>query len=116
MNSPSLRRKVVLFLLLTTLVAAPWAAAGPRWESPPTGKLAFSQVLELLSRAWTRLMDVRTKEGCGIDPNGEEGCGIDPDGFSPVQADSGCGIDPDGCSKVETDTGCGIDPSGRCGS
>ena len=33
MTSPSLRRKIVLLLLLSTLATAPWAAAGPR-ESP----------------------------------------------------------------------------------
>ena len=70
MTTPSLRRKIVFLLLLSTLAADPWATAGPRRESPRAGKAAASLVFDLVSRAWSRLTGVHAKEGCYIDPNG----------------------------------------------
>jgi hypothetical protein len=115
MPSPSLRRKIVCLLLLSTLVATPWATAGPRPESPRrAGAPAFSLVLDLVSRAWSRLTDIQTKEGCYIDPNGRCLNGASP--APPPAAETGCYIDPNGCAAAQTDTGCNIDPDGRCRS
>jgi hypothetical protein len=94
MNSPSLRRKVVVLLLLSSLAAAPWAAARPRRESPRTGKAAASLVLDFVSRVWSRLTVLQTKEGCNIDPNG--GCTTGTSPAPPPVTETGCHIDPDG--------------------
>lgn len=94
MNSPSLRRKIVFLLLLSTLAATSWAAAGPRRESPRADETALSLVFDFVSRAWSRLTGIQTKEGCDIDPNGRCLTGATP--APPPAADEGCGIDPDG--------------------
>ena len=110
MNSPSLRRKIVLLLLLTTFVAAPWAAAGPR-ESPRAEKAAAPWFLDLVRQAWSLWLDVQTKEGCHIDPSG---CTTGASSAPAPAAETGCYIDPDGCAAAQTDTGCNIDPNGLC--
>jgi hypothetical protein len=93
----SLRRKTAL-LLLTSLLALPWAAtATPRAESPRRAEAAASAFLDVLARAWSFLTGVLNKEGCNIDPNGRCIPGAPP-------------------STIQTDAGCNIDPNGRCGS
>ncbi|HYO11738.1 MAG TPA: hypothetical protein VE685_00910 [Thermoanaerobaculia bacterium] len=114
MTTPSLHRKIVFLLLLSTLAAAPWAAAGPRRESPRAGKTAASLVFDVVSRVWSRLTGLQTKEGCGIDPDGHCLTGASP--APPPATETGCGIDPSGCASAQTESGCGIDPDGRCGS
>ena len=94
MTSSSLRRKVVLLLLLSTLAFTPWAAAGPRRESPRARKAAASLVFDLVSRAWSRLTGNHAKEGCNIDPNG--GCTTGASPTPPPATETGCNIDPDG--------------------
>ena len=95
MTSPSLRRKVVFLLLLSTFVAAPWAAAGPRRESSRAGKAAASLVFDFVSRVWTLLTGLQIKEGCHIDPSGGCTTGASP-APPPATVDEGCDIDPDG--------------------
>jgi hypothetical protein len=84
---------------------APAPAAGSAWT------WIAQTWLEASCKAFPKLCGsegFRTKEGCGIDPNG--GC---------KAIDEGCGIDPDGKCRppvsVFSDEGCGIDPSGLCG-
>jgi hypothetical protein len=113
MTTASLRRKIALLLLLSTFSAASWAAASPRRESPRAGTAAFL-VLDLVSRAWSRLAGVLTKEGCHIDPNGSCLTGTSP--APPPAGEEGCNIAPDGCTSAQTDTGCYIDPNGLCRS
>jgi hypothetical protein len=93
----SLRRKTAL-LLLTSLLALPWAAtATPRPESPRRAEAAASAFLDVLARAWSLFTGVLNKEGCHIDPSGR------------------C-IPAEPPSTIQTDTGCHIDPNGRCSS
>ncbi|HYO11759.1 MAG TPA: hypothetical protein VE685_01015 [Thermoanaerobaculia bacterium] len=97
MTTHSLRRKVVFLLLLSTLVATPWAAAGPRRQSPRTGQAAPLLIFDLVSRAWSRLMGHQPKEGCHIDPNGRCLTGASP--APPPVTETGCYIDPNGLCR-----------------
>ena len=97
MTSSSLRRKIVFLLLLSTLVAVPWAAAGPRQESPRAEKAAASLVLDFISRVWSRLTGIHAKEGCDIDPDGRCLTGASP--APPPVTETGCHIDPDGLCR-----------------
>ena len=100
MHRTSLRRKIVL-LLLVGILATPWfAVAGPRTESnsaddrpPATHLVFFGRLWSFLERAWS-----------------ESGCYIDPDGrcmTEPV---------PNAGTTTRQDEGCYIDPNGRCAS
>jgi hypothetical protein len=113
---PTLRRLAVL-LFLITLLAAPWtaSAAGPRAERHSRSAKA-EPVSTILSRAWTLLAEIWSKEGCGIDPSGR----CIPTPAPTSHSDIGCGIDlngrcvPSPVSVNRVDTGCNIDPDGRC--
>ncbi|HKI03232.1 MAG TPA: hypothetical protein VKK31_14740 [Thermoanaerobaculia bacterium] len=96
MSTSSLRRKVLVLLLLASVLAAPGAFAGPRRpvKSPEPVPRA------LVSRAWSFLASLWSKTGCNIDPDGR--C-IGDAGKLPLPQD-------------HADTGCQIDPNGRCGS
>lgn len=116
MKSTGLRRKTVL-LLLSSVIAFPWAAfAGPRLGiARAEAAISASRFLEdLLDRAWALLTGVHDKEGCPLDPNG--GCTPRP---APRNA-TGCHLDPDGlCAPqptIQTDEGCHLDPNGGCRS
>jgi hypothetical protein len=121
MHHTSPRRNIVLLAVLVLLTVAPWASAGPRNGSGHPVRISGAVVLpDLLSRAWSFVTGVWTKEGCNIDPNGR--CLSAP---SPLPTKEGCQIDPGGrCLSISsppvasptksTDTGCQIDPGGRC--
>ena len=91
MNTVSVRRKILLALLVTVLVT-PWvSAAGPQAESPRSVRAVEPVALDFFSRIWSFLRRVGSKEGCNIDPSGrcssenpspqtKEGCHIDPSG------------------------------------
>ena len=135
MRSTSLRLKIALVavLLLTT---TPWASAGPRPGSGHTARISGEVMIpEFLSRAWSLLTGLWTKEGCQIDPSGrclpaapplptKEGCQIDPGGRcqpapSPLPTKEGFNLDPNRrclppAPPLPTKEGCHIDPSGRC--
>lgn len=86
-----LRRTAVL-VLLSLLLAAPWASAEPAAKA--TGGF------------WSFLVRVWSTAGCWIDPLG-----------CPAQTstDEGCHIDPLGClAQTSSDAGCGLDPLGGC--
>lgn len=88
MLTASFRRKILLILLVTVLAAPALSATGP--QPKYSVRPVEGPVLEFLSRFWSFLHKVQTKEGCGIDPDGctlqnprpqtREGCRIDPDG------------------------------------
>jgi hypothetical protein len=100
MLSPSRRLGVLLVLLLTlTVLVSPsaWARGGTAGRTAQPAKVSKPLPPNLLSRAWTFLMVLWAKEGCGIDPDGH--CVIRPAALAPMvpeQVDTGCGIDPDG--------------------
>jgi hypothetical protein len=100
MRSASPHRKIVLVAVLFLLTTAPWASAGP-WHGS-SGHPAMSSdgivIPDFLSRAWSLLTGIWTKEGCNIDPNGR---------CLPSLV-----ISPENSA----DTGCQIDPGGRCTS
>ena len=98
MPTLSLRRKVVVLLLLSTLATAPWAAAGPRWENPRAGQAAAFLVFDLVSRAWSSLAGLQPKEGCDIDPSG--GCLTGASPAPPPATEEGCHIDPSGICRL----------------
>jgi len=92
MNTVSVRRKILLVLLVTVLVT-PWAsAAGPQAESPRSVRAVEPATLDFFSRIWSFLRRVGSKEGCDIDPSGR--CANGPAQSPPPQLKEGCGIDP----------------------
>jgi hypothetical protein len=97
MFTTSLRRKVVVFLLLISVLTAPGAFAGHRLEKPRPAHNAEPAHLALVSRAWSFLTSLWSKTGCHIDPNGA--CVNSPAPLPPPtgQSDIGCNIDPNGC-------------------
>ena len=97
MSSISLRRKVVVFLLLAAVLTAPGAFAGHRLEKPRPAHNAEPAPLALVSRAWSFLTSLWSKAGCNIDPNG--------------QCVSRTPLPP---PTDQSDIGCNIDPNGRC--
>jgi hypothetical protein len=100
MSSTSLRRKVVVLLLLTAVLTAPGAFAGHRLDKPRPAHSAELAPLALVSRAWSFLTSLWSKTGCHIDPNGA--CVNSPAPLPPP--------------TDQSDIGCNIDPFGRCGS
>jgi hypothetical protein len=100
MSSTSLRRKVVVFLLLATVLTAPGAFAAHRQEKPRLAHNAEPAPLALASRTWSFLTSLWNKTGCHIDPNGA--CVSSP---APLPPPTG-----------KSDIGCNIDPNGRCNS
>lgn len=91
MLTVSIRRKILLLLLASVLVA-PWAsAAALKPESSRAKFRAVEPAAEFLNRLWGFLRRVGSKEGCDIDPDGR--CAPRP---SPTRAGVGCDIDPDG--------------------
>lgn len=93
MLTASFRRTTIL-LLLVAVLAAPWAsAAAPRIEIPEQEKAVQTAPSEFFGRLWSFLWNLRSKEGCRIDPNGR--CVIGP-AQPPAQTKSGCHIDPFG--------------------
>ncbi|HVG07426.1 MAG TPA: hypothetical protein VNM67_06955 [Thermoanaerobaculia bacterium] len=100
MSSTSLRRKVVVLLLLISVLTAPGAFAGHRLEKPRPAHHAEPAPLALVSRAWSFLTSLWSKTGCQIDPSGR--CASSTAPLPP----------PTGPSDI----GCNIDPNGRCGS
>jgi hypothetical protein len=122
MPRSSLRRTMIVLLLLS-LLTAPLASAAGRQAQP---KAATQAPIELLSRAWSLLTSLWGEEGCNVDPNGrcmhtDTGCTGDPNGRC-MHTDTGCNVDPNGrciTSPVQVapqhrDTGCIGDPNGRC--
>jgi hypothetical protein len=117
-----MRRKTVLFLL-AALLTAPWASAAPRHGGGrPARASEVVGIPGVLSQAWKFLMEVWTKTGCNIDPDGRCITASAPVSNSPGPGYTGCHIDPDGrChtgsfTVISAETGCQIDPFGRCGS
>jgi hypothetical protein len=123
MLTVSLRRKIVL-LLLVAVLATPWASAASLLPESPRVAQALDSV-PLVGSVWRLLRSVWNEEGCRIDPNGQcasmkEGCRLDPDGRCVKE---GCMIDPNGlCASrpaknpppPQPKEGCRIDPNGRC--
>jgi hypothetical protein len=96
MSSLALRRKFLVLLLATALVA-PWASAAG--AEPRTARKADSPAShDLLARAWSLLTSLWSDEGCNIDPSGR---------CVPAAVQ---GAQP----KLDADTGCAIDPNGLC--
>jgi hypothetical protein len=98
MFTTSLRRKVVVFLLLISVLTAPGAFAGHRLEKPRPAHNAELAPLALVSRAWSFITSLWSKSGCQIDPDGR--CANGPAPLPPPTDHS--------------DIGCNIDPNGRC--
>ena len=89
MLTASSRRKILLVLLFTVLVTPVLSAAGPKPESAQSAQVAEQAWPDFISRIWSFLRTVGSKEGCNIDPDGcplqktpqtKEGCNIDPNG------------------------------------
>jgi len=109
MPNASLRRKIFVCLLLSIVLAVPWASAAGRVAPAP----------DLFHRAWSFFMSLWNKSGCNVDPSGH--CGL-----PQILPDEGCNVDPFGrCGKslaappaprLLPDEGCHIDPFGRCGA
>jgi len=89
MNIFSIRRKLVLLVVVVILVAS-WGTASAASLSRGTPQ-SESLALESLDRIWRIVQGVLGKIGCHIDPNGrcinqapapqeKEGCHIDPSG------------------------------------
>jgi hypothetical protein len=88
----SIRRKVVLLLVLFAILATPWAsAAGRQGASVQPVQVVEPATVELFSSIWSFVRRVSSKEGCHIDPWGrctpknpppqtKECCHIDPNG------------------------------------
>jgi hypothetical protein len=93
MSTPSVRRKVLVLLLLSSVLTAPGAFAGRRLERPRPVNGAELAPLALVSRAWSLLTSLWSKTGCHIDPDGR--CVSEPIQPLPT-ADAGCNIDPNG--------------------
>ncbi|HSK79788.1 MAG TPA: hypothetical protein VLQ45_25260 [Thermoanaerobaculia bacterium] len=123
MNSSPLRT-VSAVVLAAVLAAAPAAQARPIHSDS-----------NVLTRIWSLVTGLWSKNGCRIDPDGycipgtgegditiENGCVIEPNGQcatgSPVTTKNGCRLDPDGrcipSSAPSTENGCLIEPSGLC--
>jgi|SRR5215203_2090458 len=96
MFTTSLRRKVVVFLLLAAVLTAPGAFAGHRLEKPRPAHNAEPAPLALVSHAWSFLTSLWSKSGCQIDPNGRCLTGPAPLPLPTNQSDAGCNIDPNG--------------------
>ena len=94
MSTSSMRRKVLVLLLLSAVLAAPGAFAGHRPQKPRAVNRAEPAPLALVSRAWTLLTSLWSKTGCQIDPSGR--CASDPVQQPLPTADIGCNIDPNG--------------------
>ncbi len=77
MPNASLRRKILVCLLLITVLAVPWAAAADRAAPAP----------DLFHRVWSFFTSLWSKTGCHIDPDGH--CGI-----PQILPDEGCNVDP----------------------
>jgi hypothetical protein len=102
MNSSPLRT-VSAVVLAAFLAAAPAAQARPIHSDS-----------NVLTRIWSLVTGLWSKNGCQIDPNGYCIPGI---GEGDITVENGCQIDPDGqcaSSPVTTKNGCIIDPNGRC--
>jgi len=97
MSTSSMRRKVLVLLLLSAVLAAPGAFAGHRPQKPRAVNRAEPVSLALVSRAWTLLTSLWSKTGCQIDPSGS------------------CVSGPTQQPRPTTDAGCNIDPNGGCG-
>ena len=104
-------RRIALLLTLS-LLAAPWAFAGPSGDSGAT-HTALPGVRDFFLQVWSLVESLWSDEGCNIDPSGR---------CVPVPAslDTGCNIDPSGqclnspaAQAPMIDTGCNIDPNGR---
>jgi hypothetical protein len=102
-------RTLAAALLLSALLAGPVGATPPQAKPGPASRL---------SQAWSLVLQIWRKAGCGIDPHGR--CVTAP---APLNStDVGCGIDPSGrclaapAPSNSADVGCGIDPDGRCRS
>jgi hypothetical protein len=90
MLNASIRRKILL-VVLVAIVTTPWAsAAGPQPESPRATPAV--EGISRLGNFWSFLRSLWEKEGCNIDPNGR------------------CVQEPTQNTKI----GCGIDPWGHC--
>jgi hypothetical protein len=121
MLTVSLRRKIVL-LLLVAVLATPWASAASLLPESPRVAQALDSI-SLVGSVWRLLRSAWNEAGCRIDPDGrcvKEGCMIDPNGS---RAKAGCRIDPNGlCASrpaknpppPQRKEGCRIDPNGRC--
>lgn len=98
-------RTSALFILVLTLAAPVFPAAGPRLQP---GRTSLHWLAEARTW-WSRLLD---KARCSIDPNGQTvPC-------STINLEAGCSIDPDGqtvCTPEPAGTkhGCSIDPNGK---
>jgi hypothetical protein len=80
-------RTLAAALVLSALLAGPIGATPPKAKPGP---------VSILSQAWSLVLQIWQKAGCGIDPDGR--CVA-----APAPSNS-------------ADVGCGIDPSGRCGA
>jgi hypothetical protein len=112
MNPSTLRRKILVLLLGSALVASTAVAADLRSPAFPRPLQLLSQgTSSLLGRLVSLLGNVWEKEGCSIDPyglNGKNGCGLDPYGLSgngQLQGEAGCSIDPYGLCVNGQSTG-----------
>lgn len=95
MLNVSIRRKILL-LMLVAVLAMPWpSVAGSQSERSRMAQIEEPATLDFFSRIWSLLQSAGSKEGCHIDPNGR----CTPQN-PPSQTKEGCHIDPDGrCVK-----------------
>jgi hypothetical protein len=108
MSPSTFRRKILVLLLGTALVAS--AAEAADLESP-----GFPRPLQLLSQGTQGLLDRLAsllstfweKEGGSLDPYGVPGNG-------QAQEKNGCTIDPYGAPGNGQEAGCSLDPYGLC--
>jgi hypothetical protein len=96
MLTVSLRRKIVL-LLLVAVLATPWASAASLLPESPRVAQALDSV-PLVGSVWRMLRSVLHEAGCRIDPDGR--CATSPPAKNPP--------------PPQTKIGCMIDPNGRC--
>lgn len=95
LNTSSLRRVVVLFLL--AILAVPLiAAAGPARGDSHTDRTFLAA--DLLDRFWSFLKSTWSEEGCHIDPSGGCAPATNQEPQPGSDADTGHMIDPDGRS------------------
>jgi hypothetical protein len=89
----SIRRKILL-LVLISILATPWASATvPQGASVQPVQAVEPAALDLFSSIWSFVRGAGRKEGCNIDPSGR----CTPQNPPP-----------------RTKAGCHIDPWGRC--